>query len=174
MRVHVGVQGTATAAVAWERYADPDAWSGWSPQIRRVDTGPEHYPGQDRSIDDELDEDADELDQLAHEQRSAATESASWAEASDTTPRRIVPGLRGVVIGPVGVQVPFEVLDVDEEAMTWTWRVHAVLAELTLEHSVAARAGGGCRTDLAVTGPALLVVGYAPLARLALTRLVRR
>ena len=153
MRVHVGVEGRATAAVAWERYADPDAWSAWSPQIRRVETAAE----QERPDDHEI-----ELDPAA-------------GPTSSTLPtaRRIVAGLRGVVIGPVGVQVPFEVLEVDEEAMTWTWRVHAVLAELTLEHSVAARVGGGCRTDLAVIGPAPLVVGYAPLARLALTRLVR-
>lgn len=140
MRVHVGVQGSATPAVAWERYADPDAWSGWSPQIRRVET---------------------------------AAELERAVEPTGTAPRRIVGGLRGVVIGPVGVQVPFEVLDVDEEAMTWTWRVHALLAELTLEHSVAARVEGGCRTDLLIAGPGPLVLGYAPLARLALTRLVR-
>ncbi|MCU1538485.1 MAG: hypothetical protein JWP82_2836 [Humibacillus sp.] len=146
MRVHVGVQGRATAPVAWERYADPDAWSGWSPQIRSVETA------------------------AAPEVESGLT---PVAEPSAPSPRRIVAGLRGVVLGPVGVQVPFEVLGVDEEAMTWTWRVHAVLAELTLEHSVSARVGGGCRTDLFVDGPAPLVLGYAPLARLALTRLVR-
>jgi hypothetical protein len=142
VRVHVGTEGTATAEAAWERYADPDAWSGWSPQIRRVETAPEQDPPPQ--------------------------------ETAQPAPRRIRPGLRGVVVGPVGVQVPFEVLDVDEEEMTWTWRVHAVLAELTLEHSVSARVGGGCRTDLGITGPAPLVLGYAPLARLALTRLVRR
>ena len=89
-------------------------------------------------------------------------------------PRRIAAGLKGVVVGPVGVQVPFEVLSVDEVAMTWTWRVRAVLAELTLEHSVAPQPGRGCRTDLTISGPAPLVLGYAPLARLALSRLVRR
>ncbi len=92
---------------------------------------------------------------------------------TDPAPRRIAPGLRGVVVGPVGVQVPFEVLAVDEAAMTWTWRVRAASAELTLEHSVTPD-GDGCRTDLTITGPAPLVVGYAPVARFALTRLVRR
>lgn len=32
----VRVSGPATRAVAWERYADLDAWPSWSPQIRSV------------------------------------------------------------------------------------------------------------------------------------------
>ena len=53
---------------------DPDAWSGWSPQIRRVETAPEQDPPPQ--------------------------------EAAPPAPRRSRPGLRGVVLGPVGVQVP--------------------------------------------------------------------
>lgn len=32
----VEVSGPAAPALAWERYADLDAWSGWAPQIRSV------------------------------------------------------------------------------------------------------------------------------------------
>ena len=33
----VDVTGTARPAVAWERYADLDAWATWAPQIRGVE-----------------------------------------------------------------------------------------------------------------------------------------
>ena len=157
------VTGTADPATAWHRYADLDAWTQWSPQIRRVDTGPVLDSGVDGDADDDGRE-QEALDEL---------ESTPLAAGTDPASRRIAPGLRGVVVGPVGVQVPFEVLAVDEPAMTWTWRVRAASAELTLEHSVTPD-GDGCRTDLAITGPAPLVLGYAPVARFALTRLVRR
>jgi hypothetical protein len=157
------VTGKADPATAWQRYADLDAWTQWSPQIRRVDTGPVLDIGVDDDDDDD-DQEQEALDEL---------EPPPPASATDPSSRRIAPGLRGVVVGPVGVQVPFEVLAVDEPAMTWTWRVRAASAELTLEHSVTSH-GDGCRTDLAIRGPAPLVVGYAPVARFALTRLVRR
>ena len=158
------VTGKADPATAWHRYADLDAWTQWSPQIRRVDTGPVHDVGVDDDSDADDDQEQEALDDL---------ESTQPASGTDPAPRRIAPGLRGVVVGPVGVQVPFEVIAVDEPAMTWTWRVRAASAELTLEHSVTPD-GDGCRTDLAITGPAPLVLGYAPVARFALTRLVRR
>jgi hypothetical protein len=31
-------RGPASAALVWQRYADPALWAGWAPQIRRVDT----------------------------------------------------------------------------------------------------------------------------------------
>ena len=160
------VTGQADPATAWHRYADLDAWTQWSPQIRRVDTGPVHDVGvaDDADSDTDSDQEREALDDL---------ESTPPLSGTDPAPRRIAPGLRGVVVGPVGVQVPFEVIEVDEPAMTWTWRVRAASAELTLEHSVTPE-GDGCRTDLTITGPAALVVGYAPVARFALTRLVRR
>jgi hypothetical protein len=48
------------------------------------------------------------------------------------------------------------------------------VAGVTLElgHDVFAQ-GSGSRTTLDITGPALVVVGYAPVARVALGRLVR-
>ena len=165
MKLSLHVTGRADPATAWERYADLDAWPQWSPQIQRVDTGPVHDVGVDVDADDgDADREQEALDE---------GEPASPSPGTDPAPRRIAPGLRGVVIGPVGVQVPFEVLTVDEPAMRWTWRVRAAFAELTLEHSVTPD-GEGSRTDLTIIGPAPLVVGYAPVARFALTRLVRR
>jgi hypothetical protein len=164
VRLSLHVTGDADPATAWERYADLDAWTQWSPQIRRVDTGPVHDVGVDIDAEEDDDREQEALDEDEHNQPSHGT---------DPAPRRIVPGLRGVVIGPVGLQVPFEVLAVDEPAMTWTWRVRAAFAELTLDHVVTPD-GDGCRTDLTISGPVPLVVGYAPVARFALTRLVRR
>lgn len=87
--------------------------------------------------------------------------------------RHIAPGLNGLVVGPLGVRVPFEVVTVDAEAMEWTWHVRFGPVHATLEH-VVRPAPGGSATDLVIDGPAFVVVGYRPLAALALGRLVRR
>ena len=81
--------------------------------------------------------------------------------------------MTGVVHGPLGVRVPFEVLSVDEGRRRWSWRVRAALVTLELVHEVLERPDGGADTTLEVTGPAPVVLAYAPLAQLALRRLVR-
>ena len=81
-------------------------------------------------------------------------------------------GLRGAVVGPAGLRLPFEVLDVDETAMSWRWRVRAGFVDAVLDHAVRA-APRGAATDLVVTAPSVFAVAYAPLAQLALHRLVR-
>ena len=85
---------------------------------------------------------------------------------------RIAPGLNGLVVGPLGVRVPFEVLSVDPAAMTWSWHVRFGPAHATLDHAVRP-APGGCSTELVIDGPAPVVLGYRPLAALALRNLVR-
>lgn len=80
---------------------------------------------------------------------------------------RLHPGLRGKVEGLFGVRVPFEVIEVDEPAGRWTWRVELGPARLTIAHEVA-----DGRTAVEIDGPAPLVIAYAPVARLALSRLV--
>lgn len=80
---------------------------------------------------------------------------------------RISPGLRGEVEGLFGVRVRFEVTDVDEPAGRWTWRVEVGPARLTIAHEVA-----DGRTGVVIDGSAPLVIAYAPVARLALSRLV--
>ncbi|WP_242653118.1 SRPBCC family protein [Intrasporangium flavum] len=81
-------------------------------------------------------------------------------------------GLCGSVVGPVGARVPFEVLDVQDAAMTWRWRVRVGFVDAVLDHAVHA-APGGSSTELVVTAPSVFALAYAPLARLALHRLVR-
>jgi hypothetical protein len=118
-------------------------------------------------------------------------EPARWSSWSPQIRRveagpRIVPGLRGVVHGPAGVQARFLVEDVDERARRWRWRVRPVLGvplpvELVLDHAVDADGRGGATTSLRLSAPSWsaaplalpAAVLYAPIAQLALHRLVR-
>ena len=97
----------------------------------------------------------------------------SSVDAADRTLRT---GTTGTVHGPLGIAVPFTVLDVDNETRSWSWRVTAAGIVLTLHHGVRLsneKAMGGSATTLVIQGPAPVVLGYAPLARVALGRLVR-
>ena len=112
-----------------------------------------------------------------------------WSEWSpqivrvDTDGDVLVPGLAGTVRGPLGLAVPFRVRDVepDTPVRRWSWRVSVGPVSLWLEHEVipldgAHGSGPDVRrtaTTLLVDGPAPVVLGYAPLAQLALVRLVR-
>lgn len=88
---------------------------------------------------------------------------------------RIAAGTDGHVVGPLGLRVHFVIETVDETARTWRWRVDVGPVRLQLLHTVAADTAQGAATitRLAMTGPAPVLLGYAPLARLALARLVR-
>jgi hypothetical protein len=86
---------------------------------------------------------------------------------------RLVTGVRGRVRGPLGVTLPFVVDTVDEAARRWSWTVSLGPARLHLLHWVTEGPDSGSTTGLRVSGPAPLVVGYAPLAQLAIGRLVR-
>lgn len=78
------------------------------------------------------------------------------------------PDTAGVVHGPLGLAVPFTVTAVDPVGRHWRWRVQVGPVRLQLAHLVTA-AG----TELVIDGPAPIVLGYRPLAQLALSRLVR-
>ncbi|MHC1558180.1 SRPBCC family protein [Actinomycetospora sp. C-140] len=91
--------------------------------------------------------------------------------------RRLRPGLRGTVRAAGVVGLPFEVTAVDEAARTWSWRVRAGPVTLHLDHGVEdARGDDGprvrSRTWLRTTGPAPVVLLYAPLALVALHALL--
>lgn len=91
--------------------------------------------------------------------------------------RRLRPGLRGTVRAAGLVHVPFEVLAVDEAARTWSWRVRVGPVTLHLDHGVEdPQPDDGpqvrARTWLRTTGPALVVLPYAPLALIALHSLL--
>jgi hypothetical protein len=92
-----------------------------------------------------------------------------WVEATEG---RLAPGLTGTVHGLCGVRAGFEVLSVDEELRTWSWRVRSGPVELLLHHAVMAHDSGSL-TTLEISGPAPAVLLYAPVAEVALRRLVR-
>jgi Polyketide cyclase / dehydrase and lipid transport len=85
---------------------------------------------------------------------------------------RIRTGATGHVRGPLGVGVDFVVDAVDEESRQWVWTVGRGPVVLQLHHRVVP-VGEGARTTLTMSGPLPVLLGYAPLARLALGRLVR-
>jgi Polyketide cyclase / dehydrase and lipid transport len=106
-------------------------------------------------------------------------EPAAWPSWSPQIRRvefdgaRIRAGATGAAHGPCGVAVDFEIIAVDEPAHEWSWRVAAPFGvRLFLVHGVSPHAGG-TRTTLDIDGAAPFVLGYAPLAQLALNRLVR-
>ena len=92
-----------------------------------------------------------------------------WVEATEG---RLAPGLTGTVHGLCGVRAGFEVLSVDEALRTWSWRVRRGPVELLLHHAVMAH-DSGTETTLEINGPAPAVLAYAPIAEVALRRLVR-
>lgn len=103
---------------------------------------------------------------------------SSWApqiQAVETTMRRLEAGGTGTVRAGVSpwptLGVPFRVLAVDESAHEWEWQAHLGPVRLRLEHGVTAHLTGSS-TWLRVHGPLPVVLLYAPLARLALGRLV--
>lgn len=116
--------------------------------------------------------------ELAWERYADPALWSTWApqirsvEIHDPGPARIRSGLRGTVHALFGVSVRFEVTEVDEAARTWAWTVHPPALTLRLGHTLEARPGGGTRTGLVIDGPAPVVLAYAPVARLALHRLV--
>ncbi|WP_206510507.1 MarR family transcriptional regulator [Rhodococcus sp. BGS-1C] len=87
---------------------------------------------------------------------------------------RLTADTTGRVHGPLCVRIDFEILDVDETEWTWTWRAwwQQRALGLTLTHAVTARPGGS-RTWLTAEGSPLLVLPYAPVAKIALMQLVK-
>ncbi|QIK74342.1 SRPBCC family protein [Nocardioides piscis] len=81
----------------------------------------------------------------------------------------ITAGSRGTAHGPALLRIPFEVLVVDRDELRWVWRVGRPLG-VTMEHGVdKVPEGARAWVDLPIA-----LAPYAPLAHLALRRLVRR
>ena len=91
----------------------------------------------------------------------------------DCAERVLTAGARGWVRGPLGVRLPFTIEAVDPAARSWSWTVSAGPVRLHLEHWVADGPAGGSTTGLRTTGPAPVVLAYAPLEQWAIRRLVR-
>jgi hypothetical protein len=91
--------------------------------------------------------------------------------------RVIRTGSTGTVHAVLGVQVRFEVTRFDDLQRTWAWDAMLPLGiRLHLEHSVMELDASGpdrSSTGLRVSGPLPIVLGYLPVARLALGRLLR-
>ncbi|KAA0942597.1 SRPBCC family protein [Streptomyces apricus] len=94
----------------------------------------------------------------------------------------IAPGVRGRVESVLRIGVAFVIEDVDPERRSWSWRVRLGPVRVWLKHDVlpwttgtrtGVRTGAGTETRLVMRGPLPVLVAYAPLARLALRRLVR-
>lgn len=101
------------------------------------------------------------------------TEWAPHLRAVRCQDARLAPGVHGSVEGPAGVRVRFVVESVTDSARVWSWRVRVAGTWVRLGHDLAPAPGGGTTAGLTLEGPAPLVLGYAPLARWALGRLVR-
>ncbi len=106
-----------------------------------------------------------------------------WApqiRAVERSAEAIGPSVGGTVIGPAGLRIAFEVLDVDVAAMCWSWRVGTGPLQLRMRHQVLAGRSGGSITTLEIDGPGraarltglLAEQAYRPVAWSALRRLV--
>jgi hypothetical protein len=86
---------------------------------------------------------------------------------------RIAPGLQGRLHAPGGFTLRFTIDAVDEAARTWSWTVRVALLRLRLDHWVEEGPGGGSTAGLRTDGPGPVIAAYAPVAQIALDRLVR-
>ena len=77
----------------------------------------------------------------------------------------------GTVHGPWRTRIAFEIRSVDAAARVWSWRVGVGPLGLVMDHGVE-ETGTGARAWVRLHAPAPLVAPYAPIARLALRRLV--
>jgi hypothetical protein len=111
------------------------------------------------------------------------TRPARWTEWSphlrevDYPDAVVRPGTTGRVTGVGGVVAVFRIDAVDHDARTWSWSVRSGPLRLAFDHGVGRAAPGsehpGGSTAWLVTHALWPVAaGYAPLARLALGRLV--
>jgi hypothetical protein len=87
------------------------------------------------------------------------------------------PGTSGRVTGVGGVVAHFRIDAVDHSARTWSWSVRSGPLRLSFDHGVdvvppGTGPAGGCTAWLVTHALWPVTIGYAPLARLALHRLV--
>ena len=99
---------------------------------------------------------------------------SAWApqiRGVDHPPGRVVAGGAGVVRGPLGLRVPFVVEAVDDGALRWAWMPGVDPVRVRMRHGVdPGRRGSSAWVEIAAPQP--LALAYAPIARMALRRLV--
>ncbi|WP_330234550.1 SRPBCC family protein [Streptomyces sp. NBC_00566] len=113
--------------------------------------------------------------ETAWERYASVDAWASWSpqiKAVHSVSRRLRPGMSGTVESVAGIRAAFVVEAVDDDRHTWTWRVRLGRIQIQLHHEVRPQ-GHGATTSLTMHGPMLPLFAYAPLARLALHRLVQ-
>ncbi|MFF7240261.1 SRPBCC family protein [Streptomyces collinus] len=93
-------------------------------------------------------------------------------EAVHSAGRHLSPGLSGTVESVAGIRAAFVVEAVDDDRRTWAWRVRLGPVQIRLHHEVRPQDRGGA-TSLTMRGPRPVLLAYAPLACLALHRLVQ-
>ena len=86
---------------------------------------------------------------------------------------QIAVGVSGRVHVVGGLRLPFTVTAVDAPQRRWSWVVRLGPVALTLHHAVRPHPRGSA-TLLVMEGPRPLLLAYAPLAWVALRRLVAR
>jgi hypothetical protein len=94
----------------------------------------------------------------------------AWVDAEAP---QIALGVSGRVHVLGGLRLPFMITAVDDGARTWSWVVRSGPVAMTLNHEVHAHPRGS-GTVLVMEGPDPVLLGYAPLAWVALRRLVAR
>ena len=107
----------------------------------------------------------------------AYADPSRWSEWSPHIRRveaigRLRPGLAGRVWSFMPPPVSFDVTSVDAKARKWSWRAGLGPVWLSFDHGVTARRSGSA-TWLTMHGPLPLLLLYAPVAQVALFRLVR-
>jgi hypothetical protein len=102
----------------------------------------------------------------------------TWApqiQRVETELQRLAPGGTGTVraglLARPTLGIPFRVLEVDEASREWSWEARLGLLRLRLEHGVTEHLTGSS-TWLRLHGPLPVILLYAPVARIALGRLV--
>ena len=85
---------------------------------------------------------------------------------------RIVEGTFGRVYAYGGFSLPFSIDALDADGWTWGWSVYVAGQRIELKHGVVAGASH-TRAWVSIGLPLPIALGYAPIAKLALRRLVR-
>lgn len=81
-------------------------------------------------------------------------------------------GTRGTVHGPLLTRVPFRIRSVDHQARRWSWWVGLGPLGVGMDHGVDETLDGS-RAWVRIHAHRFLVAPYVPLAKLALSRLVK-
>ena len=141
---HVEVSGRAAPQVAWERYADLDAWPTWAPQIRLAES-----PGRRLAVG------------LTGTVRVVGGLGVPFVVTAVDPVRRTWSWIAR--LGPVALTLHHDLTPLDPPD----------LDPSDLDEAPRDLDSAGTRAGLTLEGPALLVAAYAPLTRAPLALLVQ-